>query len=134
MTADLSLYGHFVDTVTSDVSKNLDLYVKRLHELENLGINPVLFNTAVTGLAGEAGEFAELNKKLNWHGKPFTEELHTHLAKELGDIIFYWMMACHALKLDPNNVIKQNVDKLQARYPEGKFSVERAENRAEGDV
>jgi NTP pyrophosphatase (non-canonical NTP hydrolase) len=134
MTADLSLYSHFVDKVTSEVSQNLDLYVKRLHELQNLGINPVLFNTAVTGLAGEVGEFGELNKKLNWHGKDFTPELHKHLEKELGDIIFYWTMACQALNLDPNEVIKQNVSKLEARYPEGRFSVERAENRAEGDI
>jgi NTP pyrophosphatase (non-canonical NTP hydrolase) len=56
------------------------------------------------------------------------------MEKELGDIIFYWMMCCQSLDLDPNDVIKQNVDKLQARYPEGSFSVERAENRAAGDV
>lgn len=134
MTADLSRYDHFVDSVTSPVSKDLDLYIARLVELKEAGINPVLFNTAATGLAGEVGEFGELNKKLNWHGKPFTEELHKHLEKELGDIIFYWMMACQALNLDPNDVIKQNVSKLQARYPEGSFSVERAENRAEGDI
>lgn len=133
MTADLSRYDHFVDSVTSDVSKSLDLYVNRLHELENANINPALFNTAATGLAGEAGEFAELNKKLNWHGKPMTDELREHLKKELGDIIFYWMMGCQSLGLDPNEVIKANVEKLQARYPGG-FSVERSENRAEGDV
>jgi hypothetical protein len=38
------------------------------------------------------------------------------------------------MNLDPNDVIKQNVAKLEARYPEGSFSVDRAENRAEGDV
>jgi NTP pyrophosphatase (non-canonical NTP hydrolase) len=56
------------------------------------------------------------------------------MEKELGDTIFYWMMCCQAMNLDPNEVIKQNVAKLEARYPEGSFSVERAENRAEGDV
>jgi NTP pyrophosphatase (non-canonical NTP hydrolase) len=119
MTIDLTRYDHFVDNVTSDVSKNLDLFVKRLHELENEGINPTQLLTASTGLAGESGEFAEIVKKLNWHGKPLTDELRTHMKKELGDIIFYWMMCCQAMKLDANDVIATNVDKLQARYPEG---------------
>lgn len=134
MTADLSRYDHFVDSVTSDVSKNLDLFVKRLHELENEGINPPLLLTGSTGLAGESGEFAEIVKKLNWHGKPLTDELRAHMLKELGDIVFYWMMCCQAMDIDPNDVIKENVAKLEARYPEGKFSVERSENRAEGDI
>lgn len=134
MTADLSRYDHFVDSVTSDVSKNLDLFVKRLHELENEGINPPLLLTGSTGLAGESGEFAEIVKKLNWHGKPLTDELRAHMLKELGDIVFYWMMCCQAMDIDPNDVIKENVAKLEARYPEGHFSVERSENRAEGDV
>jgi len=133
MTADLSRYDHFVESVTSDTSTNLDLFVKRLHELENEGINPTLLLTASTGLAGESGEFAEIVKKLNWHGKELTDELRAHMKKELGDIVFYWMMSCQALGLDANDVIIQNVEKLQARYPGG-FSVDRSENRAEGDV
>lgn len=133
MTADLSRYDHFVESVTSETSTNLDLFVKRLHELENEGINPTLLLTASTGLAGESGEFAEIVKKLNWHGKELTDELRAHMKKELGDIVFYWMMSCQALGLDANDVIIQNVEKLQARYPGG-FSVERSENRAEGDV
>jgi NTP pyrophosphatase (non-canonical NTP hydrolase) len=134
MTADLSLYDHFVASVTSETSTNLDAWVNRLHELQNAGINPALLMTGATGLAGESGEFSELVKKLNWHGKDLTPEVHKHMEKELGDIIFYWMMCCQSLDLDPNDVIKQNVAKLEARYPEGSFSVDRAENRADGDV
>jgi NTP pyrophosphatase (non-canonical NTP hydrolase) len=134
MTADLSLYDHFVASVTSETSTNLDAWVNRLHELQNAGINPALLMTGATGLAGESGEFSELVKKLNWHGKDLTPEVHKHMEKELGDIIFYWMMSCQSLDLDPNDVIKQNVAKLEARYPEGSFSVDRAENRADGDV
>jgi NTP pyrophosphatase (non-canonical NTP hydrolase) len=134
MAADLSLYSHFVSTVTSETSTNLDMWVKRLHELQNEGINPALLLTGSTGLAGESGEFSEIVKKLNWHGKELTPELHTHMKKELGDVIFYWMMCCQAMNLDPNEVIKENVNKLQSRYPEGSFTVDRAENRAEGDI
>lgn len=134
MTADLSRYEAFVVGVTSDTSTNLDLWIDKLKELQSLGINPALLMTGSTGLAGESGEFSELVKKLNWHGKQFTPELHQHMEKELGDVIFYWMMCCQALKLDPNEVIKKNVGKLEARYPGGKFSVARAENRAESDI
>lgn len=134
MTADLSRYNHFVDSVTSPVSKDLDLFIERLRELQRAGVNPTQLLTSTTGLAGESGELAEIAKKLNWHGKEFTPELREHMLKELGDIIFYWMMSCQALGADPNDVIKRNVGKLQARYPEGEFSVERAENRAEGDI
>jgi NTP pyrophosphatase (non-canonical NTP hydrolase) len=134
MSADLSLYDHFVESVTSETSSNLDMWVKRLHDLQNAGINPALLMTGSTGLAGESGEFSEIVKKLNWHGKDFTADVHTHMKKELGDVIFYWMMCCQALSLDPNEVILANVDKLQARYPDGSFSVERAENRAKGDI
>lgn len=134
MTADLSRYNEFVDGVTSPVSKELELFINRLKGLEQLGLNPTQLLTASVGLSGEAGEFSEIVKKLHWHEKPFTEELHQHMEKELGDIIFYWIMACQALNLDPNTVIKKNVAKLEARYPGGVFSVERAENRAEGDI
>ena len=134
MTADLSRYDHFVDSVTSETSKNLDLWVNRLQDLQADGINPALLMTGSTGLAGESGEFSELVKKLNWHGKPLTDEVRAHMQKELGDSIFYWVMCCQAMHINPDDVVKANVEKLQARYPEGSFSVERAENRAEGDV
>lgn len=134
MTADLSRYDHFVESVTSETSTNLDMWVNRLHDLQNAGINPALLMTGSTGLAGESGEFSEIVKKLNWHGKDLTPEVHAHMKKELGDVIFYWTMCCQALDLDPNDVIKANVDKLQARYPEGAFSVDRAENRKDGDI
>jgi len=133
MSVDLSLYEHFVDSVTSEPSKNLDVWVNKLNDLQSQGINPALLLTGSTGLAGESGEFSEIVKKLNWHGKDLTPDLRAHMQKELGDVIFYWMMCCQALNLDPNEVISENVNKLQARYPGG-FSVARSENRAEGDI
>ena len=57
-----------------------------------------------------------------------------HMKRELGDIIWYWINACIALGFDPNEVIEENVRKLEARYPGGKFSVWHSENRQEGDL
>jgi NTP pyrophosphatase (non-canonical NTP hydrolase) len=56
------------------------------------------------------------------------------MKRELGDIMWYWMNACNALGLDPNDVIAENVSKLEARYPGGKFDAHYSENRKEGDL
>jgi len=55
------------------------------------------------------------------------------MKRELGDVIFYWINACRALGIDPNEVIEENVNKLSKRYPNG-FSVERSEKREKGDI
>jgi len=55
------------------------------------------------------------------------------MKRELGDIMWYWATACMALKLDPYEVIKENQDKLEARYGE-KFEVDRSEHRKDGDL
>ena len=39
-----------------------------------------------------------------------------------------------ALNLDPNDVVAENVKKLEARYPGGHFDVYHSENRKEGDL
>ena len=48
--------------------------------------------------------------------------------------MWYWAQACVALNLDPNEVIAENVHKLQSRYPGGKFDVFHSENREAGDL
>ena len=55
------------------------------------------------------------------------------MKRELGDIMWYWATACMALKLDPYEVIKENQDKLEARYGE-KFEVDLSEHRKDGDL
>jgi NTP pyrophosphatase (non-canonical NTP hydrolase) len=69
-----------------------------------------------------------------FQGKPLSEETVFHMKRELGDIIWYWINACRALNLDPNEVIAENVRKLQSRYPGGEFDVYHSENRQEGDL
>jgi NTP pyrophosphatase (non-canonical NTP hydrolase) len=56
------------------------------------------------------------------------------MKRELGDIMWYWMTACRALSLDPNEVIVENVKKLESRYPSGQFDIFHSENRQEGDL
>lgn len=131
---ELDQYLRFVDGVTSDDSKYTETWLCRVRQLQDEGCDVARLMTAAIGMADEAGEFAGLTKKIMFHGKPYDEANREHLAKELGDVIWYWAQACIALGVDPIEVIKQNVSKLESRYPGGKFSIDRSEVRKEGDV
>jgi NTP pyrophosphatase (non-canonical NTP hydrolase) len=133
-TTILTNYATFVDGVTSPVSKDDELFIKRIQELSAQGVQVARLSTAGIGLASEGGEFDEIVKKILFHGKEYNEDNVFHMKRELGDIIWYWTNACIALGIDPNEVIEENVRKLEARYPGGKFSVWHSENRKEGDL
>jgi len=130
----LTNYAVFVDGVTSPVSKDDELFVKRIQELSAQGVQVARLSTAGIGLASEGGEFDEIVKKILFHGKEYNEDNVFHMKRELGDIIWYWTNACIALGINPNEVIEENVRKLEARYPGGTFSVWHSENRQEGDL
>ena len=133
---DLKKYSKFVEAVTSLDSNNFDHLQNRITELRNqeFNFNPSLLLTAAIGLAAEGGEFAEIPKKIFFQGKPYDEQARFHMKRELGDIMWYWVNACRALDLDPNDVIAENVNKLESRYPGGKFDAFYSENRKEGDL
>lgn len=144
MTVDLNRYKDFVKAVTSKPSDDLTTFMNRLDELDGNfdyekdqhgpDINVPLLLTAALGLAAETGEFCEIPKKIYFQGKPLNVENVFHMKRELGDIIWYWINACRALSLDPNEVIEENVNKLKARYPGGEFDVHYSENRRVGDL
>ena len=132
---DLNKYAEFVLTVCSDQSKDLTALIERLKELDaSTNVNLALLMTASTGLGSEGGEFQEIVKKIFFQGKPLNEENVYHMKRELGDIAWYWANACNALGLDPNEVLAENVNKLEARYPGGKFDAHYSENRKTGDL
>jgi NTP pyrophosphatase (non-canonical NTP hydrolase) len=89
--------------------------------------------TAALGLSSEGGEFVEIVKKMFLQGKPANEENIFHMKRELGDIMWYWVTACMALKLDPVEVILENQKKLESRYGE-QFTIDQSEVRAKGDL
>lgn len=137
---DLNKYQGFVATVTSNESNDLQAFVDNAHRLEKqavldgIQLNFPLLLTAAIGLASEGGEFSEIVKKISFQGKPYNEENRFHMKRELGDIIWYWINACRALGYDPNDIIAENVKKLEARYPGGQFDPYYSENRKEGDL
>jgi NTP pyrophosphatase (non-canonical NTP hydrolase) len=132
---DLNKYQDFVREVTSAESNYPDKLAQRIADINtNTTINPSLLLTAAMGLAAETGEFAEIPKKMLFQGKPVNEENIFHMKRELGDIMWYWINACRALNLDPNDVLEENIKKLESRYPGGNFNAHYSENRKEGDL
>ena len=130
---DFDRYSHFVDTVTSDTSKNFVDLADRLGELDRQGANIERLTTAGVGINAEGGEFLEIVKKMVFQGKPWNEDNREHLIIELGDIMWYVAQACMALEVSFDDVIATNVKKLEKRYPEGSFDVYFSENRKAGD-
>ena len=130
---DLNRYTEFVRVVTSAESNDTEALIHRMRELDK-DTNVALLTTAAIGLASEGGEFNEIVKKMLFQGKPFNEDNRFHLMRELGDIMWYWTNACRALGYDPNEVVAENVRKLEARYPGGTFNAYYSENRKEGDL
>jgi NTP pyrophosphatase (non-canonical NTP hydrolase) len=137
MMIDMAKYAEFVMAVTSKESRVAADFldrVKEIHYHNDTVINVPLLLTAMIGLTSEAGEAQEILKKVLFQGKPYTEDTRLHLIKDLGDVIWYWVNACNALQVDPNEVIAMNVNKLQARYPGGNFDPYYSENRQQGDI
>ena len=130
---DLNKYKDFVKAVTSAESNATTHLTRKLEELDNK-VNIALLMTGSIGLASEGGEFSEIVKKCIFQGKPLNDDTIFHMKRELGDIMWYWINACRALELDPNEVIAENVKKLEARYPHGEFDVHYSENRKDGDL
>lgn len=79
------------------------------------------------GVAGEAGEVADMIKKHLGHGKDISRSA---LAKELGDVLWYLAAVAHVFGLTLDDVAAMNIEKLKARYPDG-FSHAASNNRSE---
>lgn len=129
----LEQYKGFVDQVTSEESKDLAKMILRLIDMNEQGINVARLLTGTIGASSEGGEFAEIVKKMIFQGKPVNEENLFHLKRELGDEMWYWMQKCMALNINPQEVIQENIRKLESRYPGG-FDAWLSENRKEGDL
>ena len=83
------------------------LYPRRLENLEY----PTL------GLAGEAGEVANIVKKIQRdHGGVINDEIRAKLKDELGDVLWYISACADELGLTLDEIAAFNVDKLAKRH------------------
>lgn len=83
------------------------LYPRRLENLEY----------ATLGLAGEAGEVANIVKKIQRdHAGVITDEICRKLKDELGDVLWYISACADELGLTLDEVAEFNVRKLAKRH------------------
>ena len=83
------------------------LYPRRLENLEY----PTL------GLAGEAGEVANIVKKIQRdHDGVLKDEIRAKLKDELGDVLWYISACADELDLTLTEIAAYNVDKLAKRH------------------
>jgi len=96
---------------------DFDDYQNLAVRTKNTDLDPKL-SQAVTalGLAGEAGETADYIKKVVGHDHPLDRD---HVAKEIGDVIWYCASLCDEYGLSMQEVAEWNIEKLKKRYPEG---------------
>ena len=128
-------YGKFVISTTSRESLSTTIMMDRLLKLgrEHPTVEFSQLLTASIGMQAESGEFSEVIKKIIFQGKEFTPDEKYHLMRELGDVLWYWVQGCRALGYTPQQVMEENIKKLESRYPNG-FEVVRSEIREEGDI
>lgn len=86
-------------------------------------------NHALHGLSAEVGEIHGLYQKV-YQGHSIDR---AHLAKEIGDVLWFVAELCTAIEVELDEVADGNIIKLLKRYPNG-FEDERSLHRAEGDV
>ncbi len=94
-----------------------------------VGLNPRLCCTGL-GLTGEAGEIADLIKKIVFQEHPLTDERREKLILEAGDVLWYLALLAETLSTDLHQIAEKNLEKLRQRYPDG-FSAERSLNRSD---
>ena len=78
--------------------------------------NEIMVVWNALGLAGEAGEVAELVKKGVFHRHSIDR---LKLEKELGDVLWYAAALCNTLGLDMGEIMETHLEKLKVRYPNG---------------
>lgn len=83
------------------------------------------------GAIGELGEAVDPLKKNMFYGKPMTEEMWTNVREEIGDKLWYLVATfCRALGVSLEDLARENIRKLQIRYPE-KYTEQAAIDRAD---
>lgn len=111
--------------------KEFDDYIKEVLKTESNDFNMVNFKTnsrllhASMGLVTESGEFQDTLKKFLFYDKEMDV---TNLKEELGDIMWYFAIACDSLGIDFEDILESNINKLRSRYNSG-FTQGEAINR-----
>lgn len=96
---------------------NLDEYQKAAGRTsDKTGSHDNRLLIGALGIAGEAGEVADLVKKWVGHGHYRDVDV---LVKELGDVLWYVAEIASLHDVSLSEVAQRNIEKLKKRYPQG---------------
>ena len=84
-------------------------------------------NNFCLGLSGEVGEILDHFKKSFYQGHELDKD---KLKNEIGDVMWYLANMCNELGFDLEEVMIENIEKLNKRYPNG-FTEKDSINREE---
>lgn len=84
----------------------------------------IRLNHAILGLAGKLGKLAGAVEKWLYYNQPLDL---VNLKEELGDSLWYHAEICNALDLSLEDVMEDNIAKIQQRYPEKYSDLKSAE-------
>jgi NTP pyrophosphatase (non-canonical NTP hydrolase) len=82
-----------------------------------------IFNWGL-GITGEAGDVASCIKKTYSHDN----DQKAGIRENIGDTLWYAAMICNFFKWDMDEILKENVEKLKKRYPQGFNTKDAARN------
>tara|TARA_R100001143_G_scaffold62940_1_gene67664 strand:+ start:497 stop:898 length:402 start_codon:yes stop_codon:yes gene_type:complete len=117
---------------TAVYEHSVDDFIDGIAQLAHDGLNPpdefrqtLSFMYASLGLAGESGEIANKAKKIiRDDGGVISDEKKAQFEKELGDVLWYWSECVRVLGLDPESVMRANIEKLKSRADRGTLAGE----------
>ena len=97
----------FVDSVTSEATKDCDTFIERLDELQDnpKWNEPQRLLTGAIGICSEGGELLDIVKKLLFQGKQPTAELRVKIKGELGDVMWYLTGICKRLNCSLKDIL-----------------------------
>lgn len=86
---------------------------------------PMEIQHAIIGLTTETGEISDAAKKAIFYGQEFDVD---NLKEEIGDLFWYMAIIFRHYEWDLDEILIQNIQKLQKRYPQ-KFTAFHAKER-----
>ncbi len=127
---EVTTHRKFVDSVTSEATKDCDTFIERLDELQDHPKwgEPQRLLTGAIGICSEGGELLDIVKKLLFQGKEPTAELRVKIKNELGDVMWYVQQIMISMGWTLEEVLAENTRKLSGRYPDG-FDIVKSEKR-----
>lgn len=109
---------------TNDVNEYEEEALRTAKDMGSVKMNLI---HAALGLSSDVGEFVDCIKKHAIYGKDLDKK---NAIEELGDVLWFVVLACNTLNVNLSDVMRANIEKLAKRYSD-KYSDEAAIARAD---